>query len=63
MNRLRIGLALAGFTAALLAVTLGDERVGWIGIGLLLASLLVRLSQKRTRKEDMDTRPDESDSV
>lgn len=63
MNHFRIVLALAGFTAALLAVSLGDERVGWIGIGLLLASLLVRLSQKRTSKEDMDARSDENDPL
>jgi hypothetical protein len=37
--------------------------VGWVGIGLLLASLLVRLAQKRTRKEDMDARSDENDSL
>jgi hypothetical protein len=63
MNQLRIGFALAGFTAALLAVSLGDERVGWVGIGLLLGSLLVRLLQKRTRKEDMDARSDENGSL
>ena len=63
MNHLRIGLALAGFIAALLAVSLGDERVGWVGIGLLLGSLLVRLSQKRTGKEDKDARSDENDSL
>jgi len=63
VNHLRIGLALAGFIAALLAVSLGDERVGWVGIGLLAGSLLVRLAQKRTCKEDMDARSDESDSL
>jgi hypothetical protein len=63
MNQLRIGFALAGFTAALLAVSLGDERVGWVGIGLLLGSLLVRLLQKRTHKEDMDARSDENGSL
>jgi hypothetical protein len=63
VNRLRIGLALAGFAAALLAVSLGDNRVGWVGIVLLLGSLLVRLLQKRTHKEDMDARSDENDSM
>jgi predicted MFS family arabinose efflux permease len=63
VNRLRLGLALAGFVAALLAVSLGDERVGWAGIALLVGSLLVRLLQKRSRKEDMDARSDENDSM
>jgi len=63
VNRLRIGLALAGFAAALLAVSLGDERFGWVGIVSLLGSLLVRLLQKRTHKEDMDARWDENDSM
>jgi hypothetical protein len=63
VNRLRLGLALAGFVAALLAVSLGDERVGWAGIALLIGSLLVRLVQKRSRKEDMDARSDENDSM
>jgi hypothetical protein len=63
VNRLRLGLALAGFVAALLAVSLGDERVGWAGIALLIGSLLVRLVQKRSHKEDMDARSDENDSM
>jgi hypothetical protein len=63
VNRLRLGLALAGFVAALLAVSLGDERVGWAGIALLIGSLLVRMLQKRSRKEDMDARSDENDSM
>jgi hypothetical protein len=63
VNHLRIGLALAGFAAALLAVSFEDERVGWLAIVLLLGSLIIRLTQKRTRKEDMDARSDENDSL
>ena len=63
MNRLRLGLALAGFAAALLAVSLGDQRVGWVAIALLMGSLLVRLLQKRSHKEDIDARSDENDSM
>jgi hypothetical protein len=63
VNHLRLGLALAGFAAALLAVSLEDERLGWVGIALLLGSLIVRLLQKRTHKEDMDARSDENDSM
>jgi hypothetical protein len=63
VNRLRLGLALAGFAAALLAVSLGDQRIGWLGIALLAGSLIVRLLQKRTRKEDIDARSHENDSM
>jgi hypothetical protein len=43
---LRIGLALAGFAVALLAVALESRLLGWGAIGLLLGSLLVRLRQR-----------------
>jgi hypothetical protein len=46
---LRIGLALAGFAVAVLAVALEDHRLGWAAIALLLASLIVRLLQRRRR--------------
>ena len=35
MNRLRVGLALAGFAAALTAVVLDQARIGWGAIALL----------------------------
>jgi hypothetical protein len=63
VNYLRIGLALAGFAAALFAVSLQDDRIGWVAIGLLLGSRLARLLQKRTHKGDMDARSDEKDSM
>jgi hypothetical protein len=44
---LRIGLALAGFAAALLAVAFEDRRLAWAAIALLVCSLLVRLLQRR----------------
>jgi hypothetical protein len=44
---LRIGLALAGFAAALLAVAFEEPRLAWAGIALLVCSLIVRLLQRR----------------
>ena len=44
---LRVGLALAGFVAAVLAIALEDRRVGWLAIALLAGSLIVRLVQRR----------------
>jgi hypothetical protein len=46
-SALRVGLALAGFAAAVLAIALEDRRVGWLAIALLAASLIVRLLQRR----------------
>jgi hypothetical protein len=47
MNRLRLGLALAGLGVAALAVA-ADSRVGgWVGIALLASSLVIRLIQHR----------------
>jgi hypothetical protein len=47
VNRLRIGLALAGFVAALLSVALDDRRLGWVAIALLAIALILRLQRKR----------------
>ena len=44
---LRVGLSLAGFVAALLAVALEDRRLTWAAIALLAGSLIVRLLQGR----------------
>jgi hypothetical protein len=44
---LRLGLAVAGFAAAVLAVLLDQPRVVWGAIALLTASLIVRLLQRR----------------
>jgi hypothetical protein len=47
VTALRLGLAVAGFVVAALAVLLDSARVGWGAIALLVASLLVRLVQRR----------------
>ena len=44
---LRVGLSLAGFAAALLAVALEDRGLAWAAIALLTGSLIVRLIQRR----------------
>jgi hypothetical protein len=46
---LRVGLALAGFAVAVLAIALEDRRLGWGAIALLLGSMIVRLLQRRDR--------------
>ena len=46
LSLLRVGLALAGFVAAVAAVALDDRQVGWGAIALLLGSLIVRLLQR-----------------
>ncbi|HET9038567.1 MAG TPA: hypothetical protein VFN40_00290 [Gemmatimonadales bacterium] len=47
MTYLRLGLAFAGFAAALLAVAFEDRRLGWVAIALLAASVVVRVVQRR----------------
>ena len=47
---LRVGLSLAGFGAALLAVALEDRRLTWAAIALLAGSLAVRLVQRRNER-------------
>ena len=47
MNRIRIGLAVAGFVLALLSVALDDHRLAWAAIAVLAASLLIRLVRPR----------------
>ena len=47
MTLLRLGLAIAGFAAAVLAVLLDQPRVVWGAIALLTGSLIVRLLQRR----------------
>jgi hypothetical protein len=47
LTALRIGLALAGFVAAVVAIALEDHRVGWAAIALLIGSLIIRLLQGR----------------
>ena len=54
--RLRIGLALAGFAVALLALAFEDHRLGWGAIALLAGSLLSRLLTRRAGTPDTDSR-------
>jgi hypothetical protein len=42
MNRLRLGLALAGMAVAVVAVALDQGRLGWAAIALLAGALVVR---------------------
>lgn len=47
LNRLRLVLSLAGMVMAVVAIMLNDRRVVWGAIGLLAASLLLRVVQRR----------------
>jgi hypothetical protein len=47
MNRVRLGLALAGMAVALLAVALNERRLAWAAIALLAGGLIVRLVKPR----------------
>jgi len=58
MSRLRLALALAGFAVAVLAVMAGDRRIGWVAIGLLLVSLLLRLRQRKRSGEPREEEPE-----
>ncbi len=49
---LRLGLALTGFAAALLAIAFEDRRLGWAAIALLAGSLLIRLLHGRGKTSD-----------
>jgi hypothetical protein len=43
VSYLRLGLALSGFVLALFGVALGDVRLVWAAIAVLLGSLIIRL--------------------
>jgi uncharacterized membrane protein len=47
MNRIRMGLALAGMAVAVLAVALNQGRLAWAGIALLVGALIIRVLQRR----------------
>jgi hypothetical protein len=49
LNRLRLALSLSGMVVAVLAIMLDDRRVVWGAIGLLAASVIVRLVQRSGR--------------
>jgi hypothetical protein len=43
LNKVRLGLSLAGMVVAVVAIMLDDRRIVWGAIALLAASLLLRL--------------------
>jgi hypothetical protein len=47
MNRIRLGLALAGMVLALLAVALNQGRLVWAAMVLLAGALIDRLARSR----------------
>jgi hypothetical protein len=47
INRIRLGLSLAGMVVAVLAVMRNDRRLVWGAIALLAASLLLRVVARR----------------
>ena len=61
MTYFRLGLAFGGFAAALLAIALEDERLGWGAIALLASSLLVRVIERRGRSEGGSPPPEEEE--
>ena len=58
MNRLRLGLAIAGFVLALMSVAVDDSQLGWGAIALLAASLILRLVLRKgeNTRSGSDTR-------
>jgi hypothetical protein len=48
----RRGLALLGYTLAVLAIAFEEHRLGWVAIGLLAVSLLLRLADRRESSSD-----------
>ena len=61
MRHLRLGLSLGGFTAAILALSRDDRRIGWVAIALLGASVGLRVAQaildRRASKHPAPTDP------
>lgn len=49
INRIRLGLSLAGMVVAVVAIMLNDRRMVWAAVALLAASLLLRLAERRGR--------------
>lgn len=54
MNRLRLGLALAGLLLAALSVAREDYQLGWAAIALLAGSLIVRLLMRKGKTGNPD---------
>jgi hypothetical protein len=59
MNRLRLGLAVAGLLLAAVSVAREDHQLGWAAIALLTASLIARLLVRKRKNGN----PDASSSV
>jgi hypothetical protein len=47
VNRLRLGLAVAGLLLAALSVARENHELGWVAIALLAGSLIVRLLMRK----------------
>lgn len=47
MGTLRLGAAIAGLVFAVAAVAMDDRRLGWVGIALLLAAVVLRFLARR----------------
>jgi hypothetical protein len=54
VNRLRLGLAVAGLLLAALSVAREDHQLGWAAIALLAGSLIIRLLMRKQRDGDED---------
>ena len=52
MKYARLGLAAAGFIAALLSVALDDRQIGWGAIALLTGSLILRIMSRKPQDGD-----------
>ena len=60
MKYARLGLALAGFAAAVVSIALNDQQVGWGAIALLTGSLILRLLAGK--REDRSGNREDTDS-
>jgi hypothetical protein len=54
VNRLRLGLAVAGLLLAALSVAREDHQLGWAAIALLAGSLIVRLLMRKRHDGNQD---------
>jgi len=54
VNRLRLGLAVAGLLFAALSVAREDHQLGWAAIALLAGSLIVRLLMRKRENGNQD---------
>jgi hypothetical protein len=52
MRYARLGLAVAGFVAALLSIGLDNRQVGWGAIALLTGSLILRVLSRKPQDRD-----------